>query len=156
MNDARHEDKVVELDPGWRMDVGAPEPILVQTEDVAALLFHSAPDRKTIRRTVLVVFDRCTVSRFGYPNDEALASHPLYSRGLGHYGCYEVIGSSWRSQLETQDRVMFPASHGLFTGRHFVITFHDSTFECIADDMRWEWITRSIEEAVRSYLTPAM
>jgi len=33
--------------------------------------------------------------KFGGPNDEALGGHPLYERGLGRYGVYEVFNSSW-------------------------------------------------------------
>jgi hypothetical protein len=33
--------------------------------------------------------------KVGYPDNEALPGHPLYSKGLRHYGRYEVLESSW-------------------------------------------------------------
>jgi hypothetical protein len=141
-------DEVVELHPGWHMDIGAPQPILLQTEHAAALVFTA----RDLRRR-LVVFEGCSISRFGYPNDEALPGHPLYTRGLESYACYEVMNSFWRSQLASQNRVNFPDATPWFAERrHFVITFHDSMFECLADDMRWEWVTGSTVEALRTIM----
>ena len=82
----------------------------------------------------VVEFRRCLISRFGLPNDEALPGHPLASLGLGYYGAYEVFDSSWRQQAEAQNRVVFPNTD-YSNVRHFVFTFHDSSFECLADDL---------------------
>jgi hypothetical protein len=123
---------------------------LAQGEHAAALVFRAAPDR----RPVLMVFDDCAVSRFGYPNDEALSGHPLYEQGLSNYSCFEVLDSSWRSRVQAQNLVAFPTSGSIFSSaRHFAITFHDTTFECLADDLRWEWVEGSTESALRPYLS---
>jgi hypothetical protein len=75
------------------------------------------------------------LTKFGYPNDEALSGHPLYSKGLDAYGVCEVISSSWVKTLTEQNRVAFPDTPDS-TLRHFIITFHDSTFECIARELK--------------------
>jgi hypothetical protein len=133
-------DEVVQLSPGWNVDPGVPDPILVQREDSAAILFHIAPDRDT----VLVVFEGCLIARFGYPNDEGLGTHPLYAKGLAFYACQEVLDSSWPAELGVQQWAQ--------NLRHFVITFHDSTFECLADDIRWEPVIGSPIEALNPFL----
>jgi len=73
------------------------------------------------------------LSRFGYPNDEALAGHPLYAAGMNTYGGYEVIGSDWKLEVDQQNRVAFPDWHG-WPVRHFAFVFHDSMFECLAEN----------------------
>lgn len=84
----------------------------------------------------IVEFRRVSSSMFGHPNDEALAGHPLYDRGLEHYGSFEVLESSWVRALARMNEVRFPGSSWLFDdARHFILTFHDSTFECIASSV---------------------
>lgn len=80
-----------------------------------------------------IVGFRSSVHMFGYPNDEALGGHPLYERGLGFYGAFEVLNSSWIRQIRAMNEVCFPGRSWHFdTERHFALTFHDSMFECIA------------------------
>jgi hypothetical protein len=52
-------------------------------------------------------------------------------KGLRQYGIFEILESSWERQLVEQNRVAFP-KHIPTPSRHFAITFHDSTFECVA------------------------
>jgi hypothetical protein len=67
----------------------------------------------------LIRFDGVVCHKFGAPNDESLHAHPLYSRGLQFYEFHEIFGSSdLREQKEK---------------RHWIITFHDETFEVIAE-----------------------
>ncbi len=72
-------------------------------------------------------------SRFGYPNDEALPGHPLYANGIDHHWIYEVQEPSWLEQIKIQNAVSFPVK-SRWSQRHFIVTFKDSTFECLADD----------------------
>ena len=121
-------------------EAGVPFPVLFQTEDETVLIYRGCG--------VLVVrFDRCHITRFGYPNDEALSGHPLYASGLQAYGVFEVHGSSWPAELEAQNRRVFPKSHA-FEYRHFIFTFHDSTFECLADSVRIESLIEPLPEVV--------
>jgi hypothetical protein len=118
---------VVELNTDWRPEPGSPMPVLVQTEQRATLVF----DTRDSSIRVVVTFHGCLATQFGYPNDEALAGNPLHRLGLRPYGVFEVNDSSWIDRLSRQNQVAFPS--GSMNGlRHFVITFHDSTFECLA------------------------
>src|SRR5690349_22379400 len=82
---------------------------------------------------VFVRFVGVNSTLFGAPNDEALDSHPLYERGLTFYAFAEVEESPWVSDLERANRVHASHSPESFSGlRHFILPFHDSTFECVA------------------------
>ncbi len=123
-------ERVVELDLGVYPEPGAPVPVLVQGEIDCFLVFLAVEKPGGDISTAVVEAVGCEITRFGYPNDEALAGHPLWGHGLAFYAIAEVINSSWIAQLNSQART---AGFERRAKRHFIITFHDSTFECIAD-----------------------
>jgi hypothetical protein len=131
-------DRVIRLDLGYVPEAAVSGPLLIQDDGLALLTFNAMrlrPDgRYEPAGTALVEFQRCSCTRFGYPNDEALPGHPLYRRGLQAYGIFEVLDSSWIAQLEEQNRVAFPNSRS-WGSRHFAFVFHDSMLECIARDL---------------------
>ncbi len=138
---------IVQLALECRPEAAVSGAVLVQTESRTILTFNA------VRRmsdgfdhpagTALVEFPGCCVSRFGYPNDEAWSAIPR-TRGLA-YGIFEVLGSEWKRELTRLNRFAFPGSREL-GGRHFLILFHDSSFECIADDIRLEVINEPYHE----------
>lgn len=138
MND---QDKVEELDLGISPDAGISGPLLLQDDYAAFLTFNAVrpnvDGRMEPAGTAVVEIVGCSTTKFRYPNDEALPGHPLYSKGLSYYSTFEVRQSSWVADKAAQNRVSFPnyTRSGL---RHFVFTFHDSTFECLADDIKIE------------------
>lgn len=72
--------------------------------------------------------------QFGPPNDEAIRGHRLYPLGLRAYEAFEVRNSSWVASLEKANRVHSSHRPELFSDyRHFILTFHDSTLEFIAE-----------------------
>src|SRR5690242_13623662 len=130
MTDEVPPDHVVELDMGCWPEPGAPLPTLIQSESKTLLQFIAVrlgTGGGRDKGLAVAEFHGCSITRLGAPNDEALPAHPLYARGLRHYGIYEVLDSSWITQLRAQNRVMFPTFAAFATSRHFVITFHDST-----------------------------
>lgn len=71
--------------------------------------------------------------KFGSPNDETLEGHPLYKNGLEPYSAFTVENSTWIGDLEKQNSVHERHDPALFKKyKHFILTFHDSTFECVA------------------------
>lgn len=82
---------------------------------------------------VTVIFERAIALYLGYPNEEVIRSHPLFDRGLQWYGFYHIISSSWIRAMERANRIHDRHSPELFAREnHYLITFHDSTFECVA------------------------
>jgi len=103
------------------------EPVVVQSERACYLIYW---DRNEERKAL--EFSRCSISKFGYPNDEALGGNRLFEKGLGFYGFFEVVESEWIAELRKGNEVRFPDFKSFEGQRHFVITFHDCSFECIA------------------------
>src|SRR5688500_9729003 len=86
----------------------------------------------------------------GAPNDEAFAGHPLAERGLQPYGAYEVEGSSWLATLERMNSVHpYYRPERFKKYRHFILSFHDTTFECIAESFTLSTCRGSVEAALR-------
>ena len=124
-------DKVVALTDVPKHSAGAPMPLVIANDGNVVLIFESAP---TGDELVILRFARVRAHYFGSPNDEALKGHPLKPRGLEPYGVFEVIGSSWIRSLERMNQMCL-GQISFDRYRHFIFTFHDNTFECIAEDV---------------------
>jgi hypothetical protein len=125
------QDRVVELDDIPQHETGAPLPHILASGDHLMLWYVVGPHANEI---AVIRFVHSRAHYLGSPNDEALNGHPLYSRGLRFYGVYEVTGSSWIRSLERMNRVHSRHDPRRFDKyRHFVFTFHDDTFECVAE-----------------------
>lgn len=112
-----------------RPEVGVPEPIVVSDEGTVAVAYRMGEAGVALAR-----FQGYAAYLFGEPNDEAFAGHPLASRGLAPYGSYVVENSSWCRALERQNSVHPNHDPSRYAAlRHFVIAFHDSTFECVSE-----------------------
>jgi len=116
------------------MDFGAPEPRVTAEGGVLCLTYWlSNFDRK-----IVVTFESPECHYLGPPNDEALAGHPLAERGLHHYGVFEVDSSSWVRALERANQVHDRQRPEAYADlKHYVFTFHDETFECIASGLSY-------------------
>ena len=135
-------DTVIKLDLGYTPEAAISGAVLVQTERSTFLTFNAlklAEDgfHQEDAGTALIEFDRCLITKFGYPNDEAQGGHPLAAKMHGAYDIYEVFNSSWATQLEQQNGIPF-LNLPKWNIRHFIFIFHDSTFECLADDFKLE------------------
>lgn len=141
-------DRVIELQNVPQSSVGAPLPVVLSDEHkiLLAYLLENTPedwDGSTVRivsfetedEIAIVEFERYASFMFGNPNDEAFHGHPLYERGLHPYGVFEIENSSWLRKLERMNSVHEHHKPERFWKRkHFVFAFHDSTFECVAEN----------------------
>jgi hypothetical protein len=95
----------------------------------------------------LVEFECCTAFKMGSPNDEVFNGHPLYGRGLDAYRAQEVINSKWLKDLQNINKVHPQYNPSSWTDdHHYILWFHDSTFECIARSYRAEVFNESFPE----------
>jgi hypothetical protein len=72
---------------------------------------------------------------FGFPNDEALGGHALFSPddGLSFYATHEVLESTWLEEVRAIERAHPQSAATPFPNtRHWVLTFHDSTLDALA------------------------
>ena len=139
-------DRVVGCADAPLPDSGAALPFIISNEQRLLLAYMAAnteagdtfsvelmtPDSQGY--VALVEFNHPRAHMFGPPNDETFSSHPLANRGLRPYGSFEVIDSSWIRQLIGMNRARHPWNpyEGM---RHFIFSFHDSTFECVAKSL---------------------
>ena len=115
-------DSVVALAELPTPTAGAGEPTLLANEDTLQIAYYVYGGDDAV---ALVVFSGLEAHYFGPPHVDAVDRHPLHSRGVDIYGAFEVHDSSWIRELRQ-------ISGRRIEGRHFIITFHDITFECIA------------------------
>lgn len=127
-------DEVIELSDLPAHSAGAPMPMILATDNDLRLAYEAAPDGNNL---AVVSFIRPEAHYFGSLNDEALQGHPLAARGLGAYGIYEVRESSWIRTLAQRNSVHRHHDAGRFDAlKHFIFTFHDTTFECVAGQVQ--------------------
>jgi hypothetical protein len=111
------------------MDPGSPGPAITATDDALRLTYYGSHNER-----VRVTFTRALVHYFGPPNHETLHAHPLAAFGLSHSGVFEVRNSRWIEELRTMQRGHPRHDDARFNRlRHFIWTFHDTTFECLAE-----------------------
>jgi hypothetical protein len=156
-------DCVVKIEEFPQSSIGAPIPIVISNEFVTVVAFYlkDTPDDwdgTTVREITmetegrpiaLVRFSRCHSLMFGPPDDEAFDGHPLANRGLMPYGAFLIENSSWLRQLEKMNSVHPYHSPERFNQlKHYVLTFHDSTFECVAEYYSVEVHKESMRNAI--------
>lgn len=159
-------DEVIELDDIPQSSVGAPCPAVIADEHHLSVIYlQETPEylagtsegivwpANNEESIVAVTFTSARAYYHGSPNDEAFSGHPLYSRGLHPYGAYEILNSTWRSNLMTMNRVHPRHRDENYSDfRHFVLAFHDSTFECIARSYAIDTGYGSMREAAQKIL----
>jgi hypothetical protein len=141
------QDRVVPLGDIPQSSVGAPLPRIVADEHTCLVGFYLQErdpawdgtyariiePEATEEPVGIVTFPLYDAMMFGPPNDEAFSGHPLAGRGLEPYGAFDVLHSSWILQLERMSSVHRQHRRERFVElRHFILSFHDSTFECVA------------------------
>ena len=159
---ARGEAHAVPIDFPVRWSSGAPLPHLLRSDNRTLLLFvledvdpgwdGSFPrivGPTTERDIAVVEFDQCVSAKLGMPNDEAFHGHPLAGRGLRVYGAFEIVNSGWIAELAAINAVHPKDDPATWSGlTHFILGFHDSTFECVALRFRVETRRGSIADAL--------
>jgi hypothetical protein len=162
MYEVDEQDVVVELEDVPQSDVGAPQPIVLSDEHKVLLAFRiqdtpegwdgtwvNVTHPGTESPIAIVDFGPCISYMFGGPNDEAFEGHPLYERGLAPYSVFEVQNSSWLRKLERMNSVhQYHKPERYWAFKHFVFAFHDSTFECVAREFKFDLFEGSMESVI--------
>lgn len=112
-------DHVVALAEVPPPDPGDSLPLVLAKDNLVVLSYVAGRDL-----TILATFPYCCAQLFGKPDFRSLRKHPLTARGLKPHGAFEVLESSWVRALEARD--------GPGKRKHFIFTFRDSAFECVA------------------------
>lgn len=153
------------IDLGLRWNTGAPLPHLISDGSrafIVCLADQPSPDwdgtyvtvvsPADARASLLVVIELrgCAEIRFGGPNDEAIAGHPLHGKGLDGYRAHEVVNSAWIEDAIRVNSVHPHHSDAPFRRlHHYVLAFHDEMLEALADGIE----ARLTEGTMREILT---
>lgn len=138
-----------------KWDVGAPLPHVLQNEYRTFLIFYSeepksTEDQNSDLKIAVVEFTRCLSAKLGAPNDEVLEGHPLHGKGLEVYTAQIVQNSPWLAELQQINSVhYFYQPDAWLNYQHYVLWFHDTTFECIAESFTVELFHDSLGSVIR-------
>nr|WKF62142.1 hypothetical protein HUO10_006674 [Paraburkholderia busanensis] len=132
---SRQEDLVVLLDSVPQPAADAADPFIVSSARRVILSYPIAqadfdrfgpfdPDDDPF---CAVLFPDTAFHRLGPPGAADLDIHPLTAQGLTAYSVHEVTNSSLVAEISAVET-------GGIAQRHFIITFADATFECVASD----------------------
>lgn len=102
--------------------VGAPVPFSVSPENQLSLFYYKEVETRAPDKVVVLRFKEVIVSKLGHPSETLQYSHPLAKLGLENHYASEVLNSEWLVSENARAGV----------DKHFIILFHDSTFEVIA------------------------
>ena len=159
--------KLEKIDTVLYIQPGAPVPVVLSDEYNLSLFYYydkffaenitvdmpverNSNEDKGIAH---IKFDIYLIYKFGYPNVEVLQSHPYYHLGLEPYNIFEVVESDWVKEIEIRNRV-HPFHNRLryLMYKHFIITFEDSTFECIARGLEISFFQNlTMKEALKTF-----
>jgi hypothetical protein len=161
---AKGEQYAVTIDFPVQWDTGAPSPHVIANEYKTFLIFLlnvpdpnwdgtyvtvKDPGANQAESLALVDFEHCSSFKLGSPNDEVFSGHPLHGKGMEGYRAQEVVNSRWLQELENINKVHPHYNPNSWLGRHhYVLWFHDSTFECIARSYKVEVFNESFPELV--------
>ncbi|MEH7356244.1 hypothetical protein V7150_22270 [Neobacillus drentensis] len=142
-------DKVVELNEMPQSSVGAPIPVVLSVESKTVVAYYIQDNEldfeSEFEPIAIISFEGCRSTMFGPPNDETFSGHPLYSKGLRPYSAFIIENSSWLRKLIEMNSVHPYHNETQFNDyKHYVLSFHDSTFECIAESYSIEIVNDTI------------
>lgn len=122
---------LIEINGVFNMETGAPSPILLSSEAELKLAFFLDEEPYCCALN----FSGVIHHKFGSPGNESIHGHPYRKLGLESYGFYELKFSDYIEQISRINEVHNKFDPELWMDyKHFIITFHDTMFECIGKE----------------------
>src|SRR5215469_10023313 len=121
------------------MDAGVPSPAVYSDKTGLTCAYVIGASHSEAGSTAILQFEGVLYYELGYPNDESLNAHPLYSSGLGFYDFHVIENSPLIADLDRRNQVHKRHVAGAYIKRfrHWIITFHDETLEVVATNARF-------------------
>jgi hypothetical protein len=146
MYDVDERDRAVRISGFPPPEAGAPYPRVAAGDRSLQLAYRCL--NTTLDRgndTIAVVtFALAVIHLFGSYASHNNLKHPLFARGLQLYGAFAIENSSLLRALQ-RIRAAGPDS------THYILTFHDSIFECVAREFSVETRPAAGVEATLSF-----
>ena len=103
-----------------------------------------------VHTIALVEFIDCYAFTLGGPNDKVLHGHPLWGRGLSYYSAHVIAHSHWLAEAENINKVHRHYNPDRWkTRKHYLLSFKDETFECLASGYTIEVFRESLEQVAQ-------
>ena len=113
-------------------------------DGIPKVRFANSP---SVEKLALVEFIDCSVANLGPPNDEVFDGHPLWGKGFEGYGAMAVENSRWIKEFERINSVHRSYKPGGWQeSKHYILAFHDTTFECVARGFKVETYEISLSD----------
>lgn len=91
------------------------------------------------RGIAVIRFDRPYAQFLGPPDEEIVHTHPYARLGLSPCAAFEVDQSDWIAEMRGRSHLLRPHAEARFDAlRHLIFTFHDTTFEILANGFEIE------------------
>jgi hypothetical protein len=145
---SKNEEHAIPLEFPVTWETGAPMPHLIRNDYKCFLVFLAEEHYASLAESngikdekgetlALVEFVGCTSAKLGSPGDEVFNGHPLSGKGIELYSAQEVVNSRWLAELENINRVHSNYVSARWKNlHHYLLWFHDTTFECIAESFK--------------------
>lgn len=137
--------ELIEIKGLFEIDYGAPSPTIFLNDNELLLAFYS--DKESLfdfpqeRNAVydmgiyVLKFKRYIKCVFGIPGDETLYGHPYSKLGMKSCKFYELRNSDLIKSLQDIEKVHPGYRIEKWEGyKHYILTFHDNMFECVAEN----------------------
>lgn len=135
--------KLIEIKGLFEMDLGSPSPTIISNDSELFIAFYADKENTLAtpqeRNTIYDIgifalkFRVYLKYTFGSPGEETLHGHPYSKLGMKSYSFYELVDSDLIKSLQDIDKVhpdYNPEKWIMY--KHYILTFHDNMFECIA------------------------
>lgn len=139
--------ELLEIKGIFEMDCGSPSPIIISNDNELIIAFYadkesslslSIPtERNMVHDTGIFAlkFKRYLKYKFGLPGNETIQWHPYTKLGMKSFSFYELKDSNFIRELEDiEKKHPYYNSQKWNLYKHYILTFHDNMFECIAQD----------------------
>lgn len=137
--------ELIEIKGLFEMDYGAPSPTILSNDNELFIGFYAdkkstsiiPQERNNIFDTGVFAlkFNRYLKYTFGIPGNETIHGHPYSKFGMKSCSFYELLNSNLIKSLQDIEEIhpnYNPEKWKMY--KHYILTFHDNMFECIAQD----------------------
>jgi hypothetical protein len=137
--------ELIEIKDLFEMDFGSPSPTILSNDNELFIAFYADKQNSSgIPQARNIIYDTGIFAlkfkvylkyTFGLPGEETIQGHPYSKLGMKSYSFYELKDSDLIKSLQNIEK-----AHPQYNSkkwemyRHYILTFHDNMFECIAQD----------------------
>ncbi len=159
-----NEERVVPVDIGCEPSSVSDEVVLQHGWATYLVMEAVSRDTRTDLGNAIVKF-QASSGKYGYPNDEGMPEHPLYTKGLSESrsAVNEVLNSMWVREIEKQkreSRARIWGGRGIHSVddaepplRHLIFSLKEGTFECVCRGFSVTYSRNSISDIVKDLVS---